>query len=257
MRSIGDDARGRFIRYSRSSSYGEAHEKVMYEWWNILSFPHWQWGMVAPHVELTTEHSWLWVRDMNADETTDEEVLENENAEEQAAAPDQEVEEAEVAPEEAPEPTPEEQVLIWKETAMRTAAELENYRKRMAREKSDAIRYANSRLLEDLLPALDNFEMGMLAASKEEGSMIHLGMSMVQKQLNDFLENQGASIVKAEGVFDPTLHEAVSEEESADLEPGTIIRVMRRGFMLNDRLLRPATVVVAKAPEEKTEEDPS
>lgn len=191
-------------------------------------------------------------RGMNHEEK-EEEIPQDDIAQEDAATAEEQAEET-TAEEEKPEPTPEELAQQWKETALRTAAELENYRKRMAREKADAIRYANARLLEDLLPALDNFEMGMMAAEKEEGSMIHLGMTMVQKQLNDFLEGQGATVVKTDGAFDPTLHEAVSEEESEEVEPGNIVRVMRRGFMLNDRLLRPATVVVAKAAGEQTED---
>lgn len=206
-------------------------------------------------------------RGMNTDEPNKEDVadevvsngeieaeLEAEAASEAAEAASEAAEAAEAEQVELAQPTAEEIAQQWKDTALRTGAELENYRKRMAREKADAIRYANARLLEDLLPALDNFEMGMQAAAKEEGSMVHLGMSMVQKQLNDFLENQGATVVKADGEFDPTLHEAVSEEVAEGVEPGHIVRVMRRGFMLNDRLLRPATVVVAKADDAFTEE---
>ena len=151
----------------------------------------------------------------------------------------------ETAPEEPL--TLEEEVLKWRDAALRSSAELDNYRKRMAREKADSIRYANQRLLEELLPVLDNFEMGMQAAQNEQDSMIYMGMSMVQKQLADFFDNLGVNIVKVEGEFDPTVHEAVAEEVSADVPAGHIVRVMRRGFELNGRLLRPATVVVAKS----------
>lgn len=134
----------------------------------------------------------------------------------------------------------------WKHVAMRTAADLENFRKRAAREREESLRYANQSLLEELLPVLDNFEMGMQAAEQEKGSMIYVGMDMVRKQLADFLANLGVKEVEAAGqAFDPNLHEAVSQEESADQEEGTVLRVTRRGFMLRDRLLRPASVVVA------------
>jgi molecular chaperone GrpE len=132
----------------------------------------------------------------------------------------------------------------WKEVSLRTAAEMDNLRKRTAREREEAIRYANQRLLEDLLPVIDNFEMGMMAASQDTSSMIYIGMDMVRKQLNEFLTSQGVEEIKAEGQFDANLHDAVSQEPS-ELPEGTIIRVTRRGFRIRDRLLRPASVVVS------------
>jgi molecular chaperone GrpE len=138
-------------------------------------------------------------------------------------------------------------VLKWRELAVRTAADLDNFRKRTARDREDAVRYANQSLLEDLLPVIDNFEMGMLAAAQDKSSMIYIGMDMVRRQLNDFLAAQGVTEIPAEGKpFDPNVHEAVSHEVSPDVADGTIVRVHRRGYMLRDRLLRPATVVVAK-----------
>jgi len=139
-------------------------------------------------------------------------------------------------------------VLKWRELAIRTAADLDNFRKRTAREREDAIRYANQGLLEDLLPVIDNFEMGMQAAAQDKSSMIYIGMDMVRRQLNDFLGAQGITEIPAEGkVFDPNLHEAVAQEPAPAADDGKVLRVHRRGFMLRDRLLRPATVVVAKA----------
>lgn len=139
----------------------------------------------------------------------------------------------------------------WKELSLRTAAEMDNLRKRTAREREDAIRYANQRLLEDLLPVIDNFEMGMQAAAQDTSSMIYIGMDMVRKQLNEFLSNQGITEISTEGQFDPNLHDAVSQEAS-DQPEGTIIRTARRGFKLRDRLLRPASVVVS-APDSGSE----
>lgn len=171
---------------------------------------------------------------------------------EEAEAPvaEEEVSEAEVTEEE-----PVDELTKWKEMAIRATAELDNFRKRMVREKSDALRYANQSLLEELLPVLDNFEMGLMAAKQDEESMIFQGMQMVKNQLDSFLSSQGAVEVEAEGTaFDPNVHEAVSQEVSAEVEEGTVIRVMRRGFRINDRLLRPANVVVSKGAEESTEE---
>jgi molecular chaperone GrpE len=136
----------------------------------------------------------------------------------------------------------------WKEVSLRTAAEMENLRKRTAREREDAIRYANQRLLEELLPVIDNFEMGMQAAAQDTKSMIFIGMDMVRRQLNEFLTSQGVEEIKTDGVFDPNLHDAVAQEECAAGEEGRILRTHRRGFRLRDRLLRPASVVVSKAP---------
>jgi molecular chaperone GrpE len=135
----------------------------------------------------------------------------------------------------------------WKEISLRTAAEMDNLRKRTAREREEAIRYANQRLLEDLLPVIDNFEMGMMAAAQDTSSMIYIGMDMVRKQLNEFLSSQGVEEIPALGQFDPNLHDAVSQETSEQAE-GEIIRITRRGFKLRDRLLRPASVVVAASP---------
>jgi molecular chaperone GrpE len=136
----------------------------------------------------------------------------------------------------------------WKEISLRTAAEIDNLRKRTAREREDAIRYANQRLLEELLPVIDNFEMGMQAASQDTSSMIYIGMDMVRRQLNEFLSSQGVEEIPATGTFDPKQHDAVAQEDCSAGEEGRILRVTRRGFKLRDRLLRPASVVVSKLP---------
>lgn len=147
-----------------------------------------------------------------------------------------------------------EEVARWRDLAVRTAADFDNFRKRVAREREEAVRFGNQDLLEQLIPILDNFEMGMMAASSDTSSMIYIGMDMVRKQFADFLSQQGVEEIMALNLaFDPNLHEAVSEEVSADVAPGTVLRVLRRGFRLRDRLLRPANVVVAKAKEESAE----
>ena len=152
--------------------------------------------------------------------------------------------------EEQAEPTAEEQIVEWRERAMRSAADLENFRKRMEREKREARCYANQLLLEELLPVFDNFQMGLQAAAADSESMIYRGMEMVKKQLDEFLSSQGVEEIRAEGeIFDPSVHEAVSQEECSDSEEGKVLRVIRRGYRMSDRLLRPANVVVARAPE--------
>jgi molecular chaperone GrpE len=138
----------------------------------------------------------------------------------------------------------------YRDLAMRSKADLDNFRKRAAREKEDATKYANAAFLERLIPILDNFELGLNAArSGAENSPILAGMDMVAKQLNDFLTSTGVEPVNAEGQpFDPNLHEAVAQEESATVPEGMIIRQLRKGYKLRDRLLRPSTVVVSKGP---------
>ncbi len=185
---------------------------------------------------------------------------ETEVVEEDAAATEEIVEEnenEEVSEQEAPEVplTPEAEAMKWKEAAIRSAADLDNYRKRMARERSEDLRFARSGLIEELLPIFDNFSMGLQMAEQEQDSMIYKGMAMVKGQLDDFLSAQGVKEVAAEGVFDPNYHEAVAEEEKEGADAGEILFVKRKGYVLHDRLLRAAAVIVAKGAEETPEED--
>ena len=133
----------------------------------------------------------------------------------------------------------------WKDLAARNQAELDNYRKRMAREKSDAIKFANGSLLSELLPVIDSFQMGLSAAINEDpDSIISKGMEMVQKQLEEFFSSQGAVAISSVGKeFDPNLHEAISQESSDEVPNGHIITEIRKGYTLNDRLLRAANVI--------------
>lgn len=135
----------------------------------------------------------------------------------------------------------------FRDLALRTQADFENYKKRSAREKDDAIKYANSSLLERLLPIIDNFELGLSAARGEgEQSPVFSGMNMVLKQLSDFLAENGLRPIEAVGhKFDPNLHEAIAHEPSDRVPEGKVIRQTRRGYRLKDRLLRPAMVVVS------------
>jgi molecular chaperone GrpE len=136
----------------------------------------------------------------------------------------------------------------YKDAALRAAADLDNYRKRVSRERDESIKYANAAFLERLIPVLDNFELGLQAArNAPEAAPIVDGLSMVFKQLQDFLANSGVETIDATGqTFDPNLHEALAQEESHDIPEGKVIRQVRRGYRLRDRLLRPANVVVSK-----------
>jgi molecular chaperone GrpE len=141
----------------------------------------------------------------------------------------------------------------FKDRALRAQADFENFRKRSAREKEEAVRYANVDLLERLIPILDNFELGLSAArTSSEGSAILAGMEMVGRQLSDFLRSNGVEPIAAEGEkFDPNVHDAVAQEANGDVPEGHVIRQHRRGFKLKDRLIRPAAVVVSKGPTDK------
>ena len=135
----------------------------------------------------------------------------------------------------------------FRDLALRSQADFDNFKKRAAREKEEAMKYANSSLLERLIAIVDNFELG-LSAAREEGqkSPIYSGMSMVLKQLTDFLAENGLQPIDAEDKkFDPNLHEAIAHEPSAEVAEGIVIRQTRRGYRLKDRLLRPSSVVVS------------
>jgi molecular chaperone GrpE len=136
----------------------------------------------------------------------------------------------------------------FRDLAFRSSADLDNYRKRMSKEREEAIKFANSSFLERLIPVLDNFEFGLQAArSASSPDSILEGMTMVQKQFQDFLSSAGIEVIDATGQhFDPQLHEAISQEENEHVPEGIVVRQLRRGYKLRDRLIRPANVVVSK-----------
>ena len=140
------------------------------------------------------------------------------------------------------------EIAKWKDTALRGQAELDNYRKRVARERDEDYKRAQAALLERLLPVLDNFELGMIEVRKgDPKSPIVVGMEMIERQLKEFMSGSGVEVIDAVGSkFDPNLHEAVSQEEDKVAVEGIVIRQLRRGFRLRDRLLRAAMVVVSK-----------
>jgi molecular chaperone GrpE len=137
---------------------------------------------------------------------------------------------------------------------LRTAADLENFKKRAARERIEAAQFANAALLQKLLPVLDHFEMAQTAAQTAEvpqGGIASLqsGIAMIQQQLKSILAETGLEEIDAAGKpFDPMLHEAVSQMESNDVPEGRVLQQIRKGYKLRDRLLRPAAVIVAKKP---------
>ena len=143
------------------------------------------------------------------------------------------------------------------ERLLRTTADFENFKKRAAREKTESAQYAISSLLQKLLPVLDNFEMALAATKNAEvpqGGIASLqsGVQMIQLQLKNALIEAGLEEVEAAGKrFDPALHEAVSQQESTEVAEDHVLQQLRKGYRFKDRLLRPATVVVAKKPAAK------
>ncbi|MBI4523924.1 MAG: nucleotide exchange factor GrpE [Deltaproteobacteria bacterium] len=133
---------------------------------------------------------------------------------------------------------------------LRQLADLENFKKRMAREKADAIRYANEGLARDLLPVLDNLERAVEhARGGGNGKTLLEGIEMVLKGFLDVFSKHGVTQVSAVGqLFDPKKHEAIAHVESEQHAPNTVISEYHKGYYLLDRLLRPALVTVAKTP---------
>ena len=138
---------------------------------------------------------------------------------------------------------------------LRALADLENLRKRSLKDREDAINRTKAQMLGDLLPVLDAFELGMIEAEKtEESESLFAGFSMAVKQMESILQEYGLSKIDPTGnKFDPALHDAMGYENNDELEEGTVIRSIRKGYMIKDTLLRPASVMVARK-EEKPKE---
>jgi molecular chaperone GrpE len=131
---------------------------------------------------------------------------------------------------------------------LRAVADLENYRKRTVREKDELRQYAATRVLEDLLPVLDNLALGLAAAKQTGAEMKGLigGVEMVMTQLKAALANHGLVEINPVGqAFDPHRHQAISHQPSADIPAEHVLTVVRTGYALNGRLLRPASVIVS------------
>ena len=172
-------------------------------------------------------------------------ALEKRLAEKAAQEPDDGTEET-VGPKSLPEA--QETIAELNERIVRLTADFDNFRKRAQRDKDEARQFANQGLLEKLLPVLDNFEMAVTAV-KDTDPSVRDGVQMILDQLLGVLKESGVEPVDAlDQPFDPNLHEALSQEETADAEEGTVIQQVQCGYKLNERLVRPARVVVAKAP---------
>jgi molecular chaperone GrpE len=136
---------------------------------------------------------------------------------------------------------------------IRQTAEIENFKKRAIRDKEDAIRYANEALVRELLPVVDNLERAILhAKGVGNGESLVEGVEMILKGLFDALGKHGVSQISAVGQpFNPQLHEAMAQVESDTGAPNTVLEEHQRGYVLRERLLRPALVTVVKGPKSK------
>ena len=135
---------------------------------------------------------------------------------------------------------------------LRALADTENLRRRAQRDREDYIKYASETLLRDLIPVLDNFDRALAAArTAGEGGNVLNGIELIQRELLRVLEKAGLSRYSAVGErFDPTRHEAIARVVSADSAPDTVVHETAAGYLLNGRVLRPALVAVAAAPDE-------
>jgi molecular chaperone GrpE len=157
---------------------------------------------------------------------------------------------------EAPEASLEEQLALAQQKSgenwdlyLRALAEVDNLRRRSERELSQALRFGSERLTRELMPVLDSLELA-LSEHDADGDPARDGLEMIQRQFLQALDTVGVEAIEPIGeAFDPELHEAMTIQESAEAAPDSVLIVVQRGYRLSERLIRPARVVVAKAPE--------
>ena len=196
-----------------------------------------------------------------------EEITENkdENLEESNSTkndePQVEADSTEEENEESEEERLQEEVRTLKEDKIRVLAEMENLRKRFDREKIDSIKYGSVNFARDILSPGDNLERALSAINQEEDhpqSIKNLieGLKMVQKEFSSALEKNGISKINSMNEkFDPNLHQAMMEVERDDLDEGIVVQEIQTGYMMHDRLLRPAMVGVSKKPKQNNTSD--
>ena len=158
--------------------------------------------------------------------------------------------EGDSAPDEgAPEEAPDE-LAKWKDRHLRLAAEFENFRRRALKEHQDLLNFGTEALMKELLASIDNLDRALGHVGQDEDidkENLLEGVQLTLRSLLQTLEKSGLKVVEAEGVpFDPAVHEAIRQVESGEHEPGTVIEVYQKGYLLKNRLLRPALVSVAR-----------
>jgi len=190
-----------------------------------------------------------------------EETLDPSTSEQQPEVTDQQAQESELPPIskinidiqalQSKISTHEEVIKSEKEKALRAYAELENFKKRKEQEKEDFCRFSNEKFIRELLPVLDSFDYAVDHAQNEQSNesqnKLLEGFVLIQKQFHAFLEKIGVSSFESVNTkFDPNFHQAVLQEEKEGFEAGLVLKEMQRGYKYNERILRPAMVVVSK-----------
>jgi molecular chaperone GrpE len=185
-------------------------------------------------------------------EDTNQEALETSNEEENEVEEKKELTPIEQLQEQIR--LKDEEIANQKDTFLREKAELENFKKRLTKEKDDFVQFANERLLQELIQIEDNLERALEVPNATLESLKE-GVDMIQKQFSAFLKNQKAEPIDAIGKpFDPNLHEVLNQQESEEHEENTVIEEYSKGYTLNGRILRSAKVVISKKPAEKKED---
>lgn len=137
---------------------------------------------------------------------------------------------------------------------LRAVAELDNYKKRAARDKADTIKYAKEDLVKDLLPFLDSLDRALEHADSDDAQAFRSGISLIQDQLLCCLKKHGVERIESVGEnFDPNFHEALMQQESAEHQDNQVVSEMEKGYLLNGRLVRPSRVCVCKNTKENNE----
>jgi molecular chaperone GrpE len=146
----------------------------------------------------------------------------------------------------AEEPVAEESAPALDDSYLRLAADFDNYRKRVAREHAELTVRANERLVNELLPVLDDLERALEAATEHEEAKLEEGVQLVHRSLASLLERQGLTEIGTDGAFDPHIHEALLAQPAEGAEEGSVLQVLQKGYKLGDKVLRPARVIVAE-----------
>jgi molecular chaperone GrpE len=159
---------------------------------------------------------------------------------------DEVAEEPEAEQESAPAPSADEPEQAPDDSYLRLAADFDNYRKRTAREHAELTRRANERLLNELLPVLDDLERALEAATEHEEAKLEEGVRLVHRSLLVLVERHGLTEIDTEGAFDPHVHEALLAQPGEGAEEGAVLQVLQKGYRLGDKVIRPARVIVAE-----------
>lgn len=154
------------------------------------------------------------------------------------------------SPEMDPLKQAQDEATKWKTDFLYLKAEFDNYKKHAIKERSDLLKYGSERVVRDLLDVIDNFERALgVKVTSENLATYTQGVEMTAKALKEALSKHGVVEVASDlAPFDPNIHEALSSEESSQVQPGHILRTFKKAYKLHDKVLRPAQVVVAKAP---------